>query len=160
MAGQYVIEVTGCQGNTPCSPSQGDFAQEVLTVVTTPTPSIALNAVSDVPGTTIQMSGSGYSLNDKSCSISGAPVASSSCSISGGTLTGSFVVANVATGSYTVTATGSTGDSASATFNVAPQTAPAIPGFPIEAILLGLLLGTCMAMFFRRKTRTSCLPEG
>jgi hypothetical protein len=155
LAGQYVIEVTGCQGNTPCSPSQGDFAQEVLTAVTTSTPSIALNAVSAVPGTTIQVSGSGFSLSDKTCTVSGSVVGSANCSISGGTLSGSFVVANVATGSYTVTAAGSIGDSASATFNVAPQTAPAIPGFPIEAILLGLLLGTCMTIFFRPKTRTS-----
>jgi len=154
-AGQYVIEVTGCQGNTPCAPSQGDFAQEVLTVVSTTTPSIALNGVYNVPGTTIQVSGSGFSLSDTTCSLSGSPVSSSSCSISGGTLSGYFVVANIPTGSYTITATGSTGDSASTTFSVAPQTAPAVPGFPVEATLLGLIIGTAIVVTARRRRKDS-----
>jgi hypothetical protein len=158
LAGQYVIEVTGCQGNTPCAPSQGDFAQEVLTVVTTTTPTIALNGVYNVPGTTIQVSGTGFSSSDTTCSLSGSPVSSSSCSISAGTLSGYFVVANVATGSYTITATGSTGDSASTNFSVAPQSTPyqytypyAVPGFPVEAILLGLIIGTAMVVAARRR---------
>ena len=152
--GQYVIEVTGCTGNNGCSPSQGDFAQQVLTVTGTLTPSIVPNAISDVPGTTIQVSGSGFSSSDISCSLSGSAVGSSTCSISGGILSGSFVVANVATGSYTITATGSSGDSASTPFDVAPSNVPAVPGFPIEAIVLGLLLGTAMTILFRRRART------
>ena len=150
-AGQYVIEVTGCSGNNPCSPSQGDFAQQVLTVAATLTPAIVLNANSVGVGTTIQVSGSGFSLSDTSCSLSGSAVSSSTCSISGGTLSGSFVAGNVATGYYTVTAIGSTGDSASATFGVGPSNAPAIPGFPIEAILSGLLLGIAIVAIFRRR---------
>lgn len=149
--GQYVIEVTGCSGNNPCSPSQGDFAEQVLTVTSTLTPSIVLNAISDIPGTTIQVSGSGFSSSDTSCSLSGSAIASSTCSVSGGILSGIFVVANVGTGSYTITATGSTGDSGSTTFNVAPSNVPAIPGFPIEAILAGLLVGIVMVAIFRRR---------
>ncbi len=150
-AGQYVIEVTGCSGNNPCAASQGDFAQQVLTVTAALTPAIVLNANSVVPGTTIQVSGSGFSTSDTSCSLSGSAVSSSTCSISGGTLSGSFVAGNVATGYYTVTAIGSTGDSASATFGVGPSNAPAIPGFPIEAILSGLLLGIAIVAIFRRR---------
>ncbi|MGA2627770.1 MAG: hypothetical protein ABSF63_12045 [Candidatus Bathyarchaeia archaeon] len=151
-SGQYDIEVTGCSGNNPCSPSQGDFAEQVLTVAGTSSPSIVLNAVSSTPGTTIQVSGSGFSSSDTSCSLSGSAVGYSTCSISGGTLSGSFVVANVATGYYTVNAIGSTGDSASATFGVGPSTAPAVPGFPIEAILSGLLLGIVIVAVFRRRS--------
>jgi hypothetical protein len=150
-AGQYVIEVTGCSGNNPCAASQGDFAQQVLTVTAALTPAIVLNANSVGGGTTIQVSGSGFSSSDVSCSLSGSAVGSSTCSISGGTLSGSFVVADVATGYYTVTAIGSTGDSASATFGVGPSTAPAIPGFPLEAILSGLLLGIAIVTIFRRR---------
>src|SRR5208282_667741 len=149
--GQYTIEVTGCAGNNPCSPSQGDFAQQVLTVSGALTPAIVLNAVSAVPGTTIQVSGSGFSSSDTSCSLSGSAVGSPTCSISGGTLSGSFVVADVATGYYTVNAIGSTGDSASATFGVGPSSAPAVPGFPIEAIVAGLLLGIAIVAIFRRR---------
>jgi hypothetical protein len=150
-AGQYVIEVTGCSGNNPCAASQGDFAQQVLTVTAALTPAIVLNANSVGGGTTIQVSGSGFSSSDVSCSLSGSAVGSSTCSISGGTLSGSFVVADVATGYYTITAIGSTGDSASATFGVGPSTAPAIPGFPLEAILSGLLLGIAIVTIFRRR---------
>ena len=149
--GQYVIEVTGCSGNNVCSPSQGDFAQQVLTVTAALTPAIVLNANSVIPGTTIQASGSGFSSSDTSCSLSGSAVSSSTCSISGGTLSGSFVAGDVATGYYTVTAIGSTGDSASATFGVGPSAAPAVPGFPIEAILSGLLLGIVVVAIFRRR---------
>lgn len=149
--GQYVIEVTGCTGNNPCTPSQGDFAQQVLTVTAALTPAIVLNANSVIPGTTIQVSGSGFSSSDTSCSLSGTAVSSATCSISGGTLSGSFVAGNVATGYYTVTAIGSTGDSASATFGVGPSNAPAIPGFPIEAVLSGLLLGIVIVAIFRRR---------
>jgi hypothetical protein len=158
-SGQYVIEVTGCSGNNGCPPSQGDFAQEVLTITGTSTPSIVLNTISDVTGTTIQVSGSGFSLSDTSCTLSGTVVSSSTCSISAGTLSGSFVVANVATGYYTVNAIGSTGDSASAPFTVSPSTAPAVPGFPIEAILSGLLLGIVIVATFRRRMNHSTTTQ-
>jgi len=149
--GQYVIEVTGCSGNNSCAASQGDFAQQVLTVTATLTPTITLNTNSIIPGTTIQVSGSGFSTSDTSCSLSGSAVGSATCSISAGTLSGSFVAGNVSPGFYTVTAIGSTGDSASATFGVGPSNAPAIPGFTLEAILSGLLLGVVIVAVFRRR---------
>jgi hypothetical protein len=79
-------------------------------------------------------------------------VASSTCSISGGALTGTFTVANVEIGAYTITATGNqVGDSATATFTLPTTTGPAIPGFPVEAILAGLLLGTVIIALLRRR---------
>jgi len=141
-AGSYTITVTG-------NPA-GDSGSAVFTLSISPT-SIVLNPVGGAPGATIQVSGSGFSLDDSSCSISGVGVSSPNCSISGGTISGSFIVANVGTGYYTVTATGSTGDSASANLAVGPTTVPAIPGFPIEAILSGLLLGFSILALLRRK---------
>jgi hypothetical protein len=75
------------------------------------------------------------------------------CSVSGGVLSGSFVAANVASGPYTITASGSTGDSAAATLSVVSQTIPGIPGFPAEATLLGLSLGIILIIFQRRSRR-------
>jgi len=149
--GQYVIEVTGCSGNNGCTPSQGNFAQEVLTVVAAAPLSITLNPSAGAPGTTIQVSGTGFSATDTSCTLTGLAVSSASCSISGGVLSGSFTVANVATGYYTTTATGSTGDSVSTNFGVSPQAVPAIPGFPIQAIILGLIIGVGMAILLRKR---------
>jgi len=139
--GPYTITVTG-------SPTS-DSASTVFNVGTPV--SITLTPGSGPPGFTVQVTGSGFSTNDASCTIASPAVISASCSISAGALTGSFVVANVGVGYYTVTATGSTGDFASATFAVAPYSAPAIPGFPFEAILAGLLLGVGAVILFRRR---------
>ena len=58
-------------------------------------------------------------MSDSSCSISGTPVASQSCSVSGGALSGTFTVANVASGPYSITVTGTPGgDSISQNFQV------------------------------------------
>jgi len=82
-------------------------------------PSISFDSNSDPFGSTVNVSGSNFSTNDVSCSLSGESVDSPTCAITDGTLTGSFVVANAAAGSYTVTATGSpVGDSAYTTFTV------------------------------------------
>jgi len=152
-AGQYVIEVTGCPGNNGCSPSQGDFAQAVFTDQQPPTPSITINPTGAAVGESVQVTGTGFSLSDTSCSISGGAVGSAICSVSGGTLTGSFVVQNVPAGYSTVTAQGhSIGDSASANLYVAPTTTPAVPGFPAEAILLGFLLGSALILLIRRRS--------
>jgi uncharacterized membrane protein YhaH (DUF805 family) len=82
-------------------------------------PSIATNPVSGKAGASVQVSGSGFSLGDGACSLSGDPVSSPTCSISSGTLTATFNVADVAPGVYTINASGSPGsDSASTTFTV------------------------------------------
>jgi hypothetical protein len=81
-------------------------------------PTILLNPSSAGSGTTVLVSGSVFSLSDSTCSLSGTAAGDSDCSISGGMLSGSFVVGNVASGSYMITATGSSGDSASTTLSV------------------------------------------
>ena len=82
-------------------------------------PSISLSPSFGSGGSTVDVSGSGFSLSDTACSVSGAVVVSPSCSVSDGILTGAFGVANVASGSYSVTVTGTqAGDSALADFTV------------------------------------------
>lgn len=86
-------------------------------------PSIALNPISASAGSTVHATGSGFSSGDTICQLSGIAVGTSNCSISGGTLTASFVVANVVVGSYIVAAIGSpVGDFASAIFTVSAST--------------------------------------
>lgn len=108
-AGSYTITVTG-------SPS-GDGASQAFNV--TSSLSISLNETSTHVGVPIQVSGTGFSSSDSNCTLSGDVVSLPSCSLSSGELSGSFVVANVTTGSYTIIATGSpSGDSTSINFTV------------------------------------------
>jgi len=141
-SGSYTISVSG-------DPA-GDSASATFTLSVSPI-SIGLSPSGASPGASVQVTGSGFSLADSSCSISGGAVTSPICSISGGTISGSFTVANVAAGYYTVTVTGATGDSSSANFAVGPGTVPAIPGFPDEAILTGFLLGLAAVALIRRR---------
>ena len=89
-----------------------------------PGPFLELSPAVASVGSTVKVSGTGFWSGDTSCSLfasDGSLMASYTCLISGGTLSASFVVANVANGVYTITATGSPGqpgDSASATFSV------------------------------------------
>jgi len=111
--GQYVIEVTACPGNDGCAPSYGDFVQAIFQTQGQPVIQVSPGWCCAVPGSTVQVFGSGFSLNDGPCTISGPEVLSFSCKISSGSLTGLFIVANVPSGYYEVAATGSpTGDSA------------------------------------------------
>ena len=108
-SGVYTIMANGSPG--------GDSASGSFTV--TSVASILLSPDSASIGASVDVSGSGFSSTDTSCSLSGSPVGTSSCSISSGSLYASFVVASVAASSYTITATGTpNGDSASATFTV------------------------------------------
>ena len=110
--GEYVIEVTACTGNNGCVPSRGDWVQTIFVVQ--PSPTIwTPYALFGVPYSNMQVYGSGFSLNDNSCTLSGEVVGSViSCRISGGSLTALFTVAAVPNGYYELTATGNTGDSA------------------------------------------------
>ena len=82
-------------------------------------PSIALNPTSAPGGSTVNVTGSGFSMTDTGCLISGNSVSVSSCVISGGNVKGSFVVSNAGTGSYSVAAIGGpVGDSAKANFQL------------------------------------------
>jgi len=115
--GEYVIEVTACLGNWGCAPSVGDWAQAVFTVQTSPT--IEVSPYGVFPSGTVQVFGSGFSLNDMACSLTGRAVASVvDCRISDGQLTALFVVANVPSGYYELMATGNTGDYANANVGV------------------------------------------
>jgi hypothetical protein len=96
----------------------GGSSTLAATTTTAVAPSITLNPVSGQVGLTVQVSGSGFLTADTSCSLSGSPMGSSVCSISGGTLTASFVVANVAHGQYVIQVTGNQGDFAQAVFTV------------------------------------------
>ncbi len=111
--GEYVIEVTACAGNNGCAPSRGDWVQTIFVVQGNPTIWTPYGLYG-VPGGTLQVYGTGFSLNDNSCTLSGEAVEGSaiSCRISGGSLTALFVVAAVPSGYYELTATGNTGDSA------------------------------------------------
>jgi hypothetical protein len=110
--GSYLITAIGSPG--------GDSASATL-IVTGPT--IKLNPSSTSAGTTVTVSGSGFSPSDTSCTLSGSSVASYACAISGGILAGSFVASTATGGTYMVTAEGSpAGDSTTATFQLSTTT--------------------------------------
>jgi hypothetical protein len=104
------IQTTSTLATT--SPSQ--TATSILNV-----PSIRINPISATTGSIIDITGSGFSTADVTCSLSGKAVGTSTCAISNGIVTASFIVANVPAGPYTITASGiEAGDSASSTFTV------------------------------------------
>ena len=107
--GEYVIEVTACAGNNGCAPSAGDFAQDVVTVVSGPA-SLTLYPTSAVEGATVTFIGAGLSPSDTGCTLlvynTGAIpptvddnlITSQTCSITTpGGAQGSFVVSPYAT---------------------------------------------------------------
>jgi len=82
---------------------------------------ITLSPSSGPPGTVVTVAGSWFASGDTTCLISSSPsglFSSSTCTVSVGAVSGSFTVATVASGSYMVTVTGSTGDTASVVFTV------------------------------------------
>jgi hypothetical protein len=108
-AGEYVIELTGCAGNNGCSPSVGDFAQSILTVVSGPA-SLTLSPSSSVEESTVTFIGTGLSASDTGCTLvaynteTSPPavdnnlITSPTCSITtSGVAQGSFVVSPYAT---------------------------------------------------------------
>ncbi|MFI5449831.1 MAG: hypothetical protein ACHQ03_08745 [Candidatus Bathyarchaeia archaeon] len=89
---------------------------------------ITLSLLIAPPGTLVSVSGSGFSLADTTCSLSGNPVGSPTCAVgAGGTITGSFTVTNVRQGTYTITATGNMGDRATSNLQVQVLPAPPVP---------------------------------
>jgi hypothetical protein len=85
-------------------------------------PSVTLSLTSGPPGTNVAVSGSDFEPSDTGCTISSSPgglIANPTCTITSGTVSGSFTVGSVASGSYTVTVTGTpTGDVGSTSFNL------------------------------------------
>jgi hypothetical protein len=116
LPGQYIIEVTGCQGNNGCSPSVGDFAQAILNV--TGGPKLTLSPGTGTIGTSILVNGTGFLTIDQSCSISSInspnPIlfGSSACVMTVGTgiVKGSFIIGNVPPGEYVIEVTGCGGN--------------------------------------------------
>ena len=113
--GTYIVTVAtnGADSNE----ARAAFTVTQTTAVTSLSPSVASI------GTTITVTGSGFSSTDTTCVLSGSPVGSpTTCSISGGVLTGSFVASS--TGTYTITATGSpANDFATTDFQAYPTAA-------------------------------------
>ncbi len=137
LPGQYVIEVTGCLGNNGCTPSVGDFAQEVLNVVGGP--AIKLKPSTGQPGVHVLVNGTGFLPTDTSCTISSvgfdanghspllAGTAGCAITVGSGVVNGSFTIGNVLPGQYAIEVTGcggnngctpSVGDFAQAVINV------------------------------------------
>ncbi len=108
--GSYVVQLSG---NT------GDFAEKTFHVVSGP--KITLSPGSGGIGIQVIVNGTGFQPSDTSCSISGTPVLNGACSVSAGTgaPSATFIVANIAPGSYVITLSASpAGDFAQATFIV------------------------------------------
>ena len=121
--GSYFVTATG-------SPS-GDYASAAFQLTAT-SPAITINPNSTKVGTTVFVSGSGFSSSDSSCTLSGSPVNHGMLHL-GRHLTASFVVASASAGTYTVTASGSPGgDYATANFQLVAST-PSITLSPTSA---------------------------
>lgn len=125
-SGQVSSSSTSLQTTTPL---QTSTTSSVITTSSTQTesssttaassPSITLNPTSAPVGSTVNVTGSGFSMSDTGCVISGSSVSTSSCVISSGTVKGSFVAGNVGVGSYSVAAIGGpVGDSATTNFQL------------------------------------------
>jgi len=100
------------------------------------TATINLSPASGRPGTPVLVSGTNFAGNDTSCAITSAPtglISNPLCTAAGGAMSGSFTVAAGTSGNYTVTATGTTGDTASASFIVPPPPTMALstPSGPV-----------------------------
>ena len=131
LPGQYVIQVTG---------NQGDFAQAVLTVVNGPR--LYLNPGSGRQGDDILVNGTMFLPTDSSCTlISGStnsfnPILPDSgavaIAVGTGLVNGSFIIGPVPPGQYVIQVTCNEGDSAQAVLRVVGGT-PSIQLFPTNA---------------------------
>ncbi len=117
LPGQYIIQVTG---------NQGDFAQAIFNV--TLGPSITLTPPSGTIGDHISFHGTGFLPTDITCTVtSGSSNAfnpilpgSQACvtRLGTGIVDGSFIIANVPPGQYVIQVTGNVGDYAQAILTV------------------------------------------
>jgi hypothetical protein len=102
--------VTSTQtGTTQTSTTSSTTSGSQTSTTSANTPSITLSPTSGIAGLTVAVHGSGFSGTDTLCGLTGGAVASTpvpTCYIFNGVLTGSFVIANVASGVYVITATG------------------------------------------------------
>jgi hypothetical protein len=112
--GQYVVQVTG---------NQGDYAQALFNV--TLGPKIALSPATVPPGHSVIVNGTGFLPFDGTCTISSpspnvVEYGSAACvtRLGTGVVSGSFILGNVLPGQYIVQVTGNYGDWAQAVLNV------------------------------------------
>ena len=123
LTGVYKINANALGGLRSVSINNATLVQQgsvsvpfavVATVTATPS--------SGVAGANILVSGTNFALADTTCTLSSSPsglLTSAACAISGtGIVSGSFIVASGASGSYIVTVTGTTGDTGVANFTV------------------------------------------
>jgi hypothetical protein len=89
-------------------------------------PTVTLSPANGDAGTNILVSGLSFNSSDATCTISSSLsglISNPTCTITSGTVSGSFTVGSVGSGSYTVTVTGApTGDAGSTSFTVTPLT--------------------------------------
>ena len=118
-----VVPLTVVTATTTTTATTTITTTTVVTVTTTPAPSLFLNPVKGRQGQMVLFSGSGFASVDTTCTISSDAtlITAPTCTVSTGSLSGQFTVDNSApTGSYMVTATGSSHDRGSALFTVLP----------------------------------------
>jgi len=130
-AGSYIVTATGDQ--------EGDHSSASFTVPLVLLLNPSSGSTSGPVGSTVHVSGSGFSTSDTTCSMSGSVVASPTCSVSSGILNGMFTVANVA-GICCVTAAGTpAGDSASASFTVESESITLSPSSGAAMTLVNVI---------------------
>ena len=103
---QTVTTASNSMQTTSSTSTVATTSPSQTTTSTLNSPTITINPTSASPGSIIDITGFGFSTADVTCSLSGNAVGTSTCSISNGVMAASFIVANVAAGTYTITASG------------------------------------------------------
>jgi len=100
-------------------------------------PTVQLSPASGSVGVVVAVSGSEFAAADTGCTISSSPnglISSPTCTMSSGLVSGSFAVASgIASGVYSVVVTGTTGDTASASFTVT-NSPPTVSGLSPDKV--------------------------
>ena len=123
LTGVYKINANALGGLRTVSINNATLVQQgSVSVSFAVTATVTVTPSSGVAGANILVSGSNFAAADTTCTLSSSPsglLTSAACAISGaGVVSGSFVVASGASGSYIVTVTGTTGDTGVANFTV------------------------------------------
>ena len=121
MTGSFIVDATSVSG--PYVVTVTGNLLDVGTATFTVTAKIDLFPTVGLVGTNVLITGSGFiNPGDTGCAISSTPsglISSPLCNLVGGIVSGSFAVASgAASGTYTVTVTGTLGDTATASFTV------------------------------------------
>jgi hypothetical protein len=120
LTGTYVVVSTAAGGSRLITINGTHLVQQgSISVTFTVTATVTVTPSSGVAGANILVSGYNFAAADTACALSSSPtglLTSPVCAIFNGTISGSFVVASGASGSYIVTVTGTTGDTGVANF--------------------------------------------